>query len=116
MDANIGAVFGAMDVVRVGAGKAAIVRVTAGLPAVVRIPVVSGVVIPHNVIKSVTVIFMSWAVIDINIICSRADSRIVHLNIFFLCAGLIDGEDPVRKILTGKWGDYLAILKRVICY
>ena len=95
MYANIGVVFGAMDVVRVAAGRAAIVWVTAGLPAVVRIPVVSGVVILHNVIKFVTVIFISRVVIDINIIYSRADSLIVHLNIFFLCAGLIDGEDPV---------------------
>ena len=44
MDADADVVSGAMDVVRVGAGKAAIVWVTAGLPAVVRIPVVSGVV------------------------------------------------------------------------
>ena len=84
MYANIGVVFGAMDVVRVAAGRAAIVWVTAGLPAVVRIPVVSGVVIPHDVIKSVTVTFMSWVGIDPNIICSGADSLIVHLNIFFL--------------------------------
>ena len=84
MDANVGVVFGAMDVVRVGAGKAAIVRVTAGLPAVVRIPVVSGVVIPHDVIKSVTVVFMSRVVIDKNTICSRADSLIVQLNILVL--------------------------------
>ena len=95
MDADADVVSGAVDVVRVGAGKAAIAWVTAGLPAVVRIPVVSGVVISHDVIKSVTVIFMSWVGIDINTVCSRADSLIVHLNIFFLCAGLIDGEDPV---------------------
>ena len=84
MNTDTDVVFGAMDVVRVSAGKAAIVRVTAGLPAVVRIPVVSGVVISHDVIKSVTVIFMSRVVININIIYSRADSLIVHLNIFFL--------------------------------
>ena len=95
MDADTDIVSGAMDVVKVGAGKASIARVTAGLPAVVRIPVVSGVVISHDVIKSVTVIFMPRVVIDINTICSRADSLIVHLNIFFLCAGLINGEDPV---------------------
>ena len=95
MDADADVVFGAMDVVRVGAGKAAIVRVTAGLPAVVRIPVVSGVVISHDVIKSVTVVFMPWVVIDINAIYSRANSLIVHLNIHLFSAGLIDGEDPV---------------------
>ena len=43
MYANTDVVFCAVDVVRVGAGKAAITRVTAGFPAVVRIPVVSGV-------------------------------------------------------------------------
>ena len=116
MNADADVVFGAMNVVRIGAGKASIVRVTAGLPAIVRIPVVSGVVISHDVIKSVTVIFMSRVVIDINIICSRADSLIVHHNIFFLCAGLIDGEDPVRQILAGEGEDLLAILKRVVYY
>ena len=83
MDADIYVVFGATDVIRVSAGKTAIVWVTAGFPAVVRIPVISGVVVSHDVIKSVTVIFISWAVIDIDIICSRADCLIVHLNILF---------------------------------
>ena len=91
MNADIDIIFCAVDVVRVGAGKAAIVWVTAGLPAVVRIPVVSGVVISHDVIKSATVVI----VINMNILISRADSLIVHLNIFLFCAGLIDGEDPV---------------------
>ena len=84
MDTDADVVSDAVDVVRVGAGKAAIARFTAGLPAVVRIPVVSGVVISHDVIKSVTVIFMSWIVVDINTIFSRANSFIVHLNILFL--------------------------------
>ena len=84
MDADVDVVFGAMNVVRIGTGKAAIVWVTAGLSAVVRIPIVSGVVISHDVIKSVTVIFMSRVGIDINIICSRANSLIVHLNILVL--------------------------------
>ena len=91
MDADIDVVSGAMNVVRVGACSAAIARVTAGLPAVVWIPVVSGVVISHNVIKSATVVI----VINMNILISRADSLIVYLNIFLFCADLIDGEDPV---------------------
>ena len=70
MDADIDVVPGAMNVVRVGACSAAIARVTAGLPAVVWIPVVSGVVISHDVIKFATVVFMSRVVIDINIIFS----------------------------------------------
>ena len=81
MDADADVVFGAMDVVRVGAGKAAIVWVTAGLPAVVRIPVVSGVVITHDFIKSVTIVI---ALKGGNIIFTRADSLIVHLNILVL--------------------------------
>ena len=93
MDTDAYVVFGAFEIFRVGAGTAAVVRVAAGVPAVVRIPVVSGVVIPHDVIKSVTVVFMPWVSIDPNI--SRADSLIVHLNIFVLCAGLINGKDPV---------------------
>ena len=91
MDADADVLFGAMDVCRVSAGKAAIVWVTAGLPAVVRIPVLSSVVISHDVIKFVTVVIK----INMNIMITRADSLIVHLNIFLFCAGLIDGEDPV---------------------
>ena len=115
MDADADVVFGAMDVVRVSAGKAAIVWVSAGLLAVVRIPVVSGVVISYYGIKSVTVVI---ALRGGNIIYTRADSFIVHLNILLFCAGLIDCEDPVRKIITGERGEILVVLKRFIsiCY
>ena len=44
VDADLGVVSCAVDVVWVGAGQAAIARLTAGLPAVVRIPVVGAVV------------------------------------------------------------------------
>ena len=91
MKADADAVSGAVDVVRVGAGKAAIVRDTAGLPAVVRIPVVSGVVISHDAIKSATVVILTY----INIIFSRADSLIVDLDIFCLIASLVNFEDLV---------------------
>ena len=43
MDTYAYIVFGAWEVIRVGASAAAVVRVTAGVPAVVRIPVVGGV-------------------------------------------------------------------------
>ena len=112
MNADIDIIFCAVDVVRVGAGKAAIVWVTAGLPAVVRIPVVSGVVFSYDFIKSVTVVI---ALRGGNVIYTRADSFIVHLNILHFCAGLINSEDPVRKIITGERGDFLVVLKRVIC-
>ena len=101
MDANADVVSGAVDVVRVGAGKAAVVRVTTGLPAVVWIPVVSGVMISYDFIKSVTVII---ALKGGNIIYTRADSLIVFLNILVFCTGLIYGKDPVRQILAGKFG------------
>ena len=101
MDADTDIVSCAVDVVRVGAGKASIARVTAGLPAVVRIPVVSGVVISYYGIKSVTVVI---ALRGGNIIYTRADSLIVFLNILVFCTGLIYGEDPVRQIPAGKLG------------
>ena len=101
MDADADVVPGAVDVVRVCAGKAAIAWVTAGFPAVVRIPVVSRVVISYDFIKSVTVII---ALKGGNIIYTRADSLIVFLNILVFCTGLIYGKDPVRQILAGKFG------------
>ena len=101
MNADTDIVFGAMDVLRVGAGKASIARVTAGLPAIVRIPIVSGVVISYDFIKSATVV---RGVSGGNIIYTRADSLIVFLNILVFCTGLIYGKDPVRQILAGKFG------------
>ena len=65
-----------------------------------------------DVIKFVTVVIK----INMNIVITRADSLIVHLNIFFLWAGLIYSEDPVRKILAGKLVVLLIILKKVIYY
>ena len=115
MDADADIVFGASEVFRVGAGATAIAWALTRVPALVRIPVVAVIVISHNVIKSVTVIFSSWVVIDINIIYSSADSLIVHLNILFYCTGLIDGEDSVRQILAGEGEEsFLIVLKK--CY
>ena len=68
MDTDAYVVFGAFEIFRVGAGTAAVVRVTAGVPAVVRIPVVGGVVISHDVIKFIAVIFVKSDIMD-----SRAD-------------------------------------------
>ena len=91
MDANIGAVFGAMDVVRVGTGKAAIVWVTAGLPAVVRIPVVSAVVFSDECFD----IFADSCVIRLLVYFPEADGLIEYLHIFFFSTCLIDFEETV---------------------
>ena len=75
------------------------------------IPVVCGVVNLDYMIKSVTVviiIFISYVVQ--NIIVSGADSLIVNLDIFCLCASLVSFEDAVRIIFTGDEGAFLIVL------
>ena len=93
MDAHADIVFGASEVVRVGAGATAIAWVLTGFCALVRIPVVAGVVISHDVINSVTVIMKTCrALICFNIIVSRADQLLIFFHIFLLSAGLVQGE------------------------
>ena len=55
MDADTLAIFGTFEVVRVCAGKAAIARFLTGVGALMRVPVVSGRVVPKDVIQSVAV-------------------------------------------------------------
>ena len=59
MDADTLVTFGALEVVRVCAGKAAIARVLTGVGALMRVPVVTGVVVSQDFIKSTTVILIS---------------------------------------------------------
>ena len=91
VDADLGVVSRAVDIVWVGAGQAAIARVTAGLPAVVRIPVVGVVVFSAEGFQVLAVGF----VIKVSVNLFRADGLIENLNILCFCASLIDGEDPV---------------------
>ena len=64
MDADADIVFGASEVFRVGAGVTAIAWVLTRVSALVRIPVVAGVVISHDVIKFIAVIFVKKDVIN----------------------------------------------------
>ena len=52
-----------MEIVKVCAGKAAIARGITGVGALMRVPVVTGVVVYHEVIKSLAVIpvFKKWS-------------------------------------------------------
>ena len=47
---------------------------------------------------------------------TRADSRIVNLNILLLCAGLINGEDPVWQILAGEGEQFFVILNIILVF
>ena len=91
VDADLGVVSCAVEVVWVGAGQAAIARVTAGLPAMVRIPVIGAVVFSDEGFKVLAV----SSVIKVSVHLFRADGLIENLNILCFCAWLIDGEDPV---------------------
>ena len=92
VDADLSAVSCAFEEIWVSAGQASIGRLSARLSAVVRIPVVGVVVFLHDVVKSITeVIFLKGS----NIIFSRADHFVVHINIFFFRASLIYSEYTV---------------------
>ena len=69
MDAYTLAIFGTVEIVRVCAGKAAIARVFTGVDALVRVPVVSGRMVPKDVIKSMAV----FVIINEDSMESRAD-------------------------------------------
>ena len=56
MDADTLVVFGASEVFMVCAGKAAITRIFTRVGALMRVPVVTGVVVIKDVIKSIAVI------------------------------------------------------------
>ena len=55
MDADFKFVFGAFEICRVCAGKAAIARVFTGVGAMMRVPVGTGVVVSNDIIKSIAV-------------------------------------------------------------
>ena len=69
MDSDTLVIFCALEIVRVCAGKAAIARVLTGLGALMRVPVVTGVVVSHEVIKSMAVVI----IVNNDSIDSRAD-------------------------------------------
>ena len=69
MDADTLVVFCAFKVFRVCAGKTAIARVLTGVCALMRVPVVTGVVVSHEVIKSMAVVI----IVNNDSIDSRAD-------------------------------------------
>ena len=92
VDADLSAVSCTFEEVWVSAGQASIAWHSARLSAVVRIPVVGVVVFLHDFVKSITeVIFLKGS----NIIFSRADHFVVHINISFFRASLIYGEYTV---------------------
>ena len=92
MDADLGVVYCAGEVVSITAGQASIAWLTAGLSAVVGIPVLGGVMCSHESLQ-VLAVFCVDRLLIVNF--SRADCVIVHLKVLFLSASLIDGEDPV---------------------
>ena len=93
VDADLGVVSCAGEVVWVGAGQASIAWVTAGLAAVVRIPVV-GAVFFSDECTEILAVFPVCEVIK-NFSRARADGLIVNSYILFLGACLIHCEDPV---------------------
>ena len=64
MDADTDIVFSASEVVRVGAGATAIAWVLTRVSALMRIPIVAVIVISHDVIKFIAVIFVKKDVMD----------------------------------------------------
>ena len=97
MDANPLVIFGALEVVRVCAGKAAIARVLTGVGAIMWVPVVTGRVVSNDVLKSIAVII---SFINFYFINSRADCLIIFLDKILLSAGLVHSKYLVRFILT----------------
>ena len=91
MDADLVVVFGAVEVVWVGASLTAIARFTAGFSAVMGIPVFGCVMFSHECIQVIAISFVNIAFANF----TNADGVNVHLNILFLRAFLIDGEDPI---------------------
>ena len=69
MDADTLVIFGAREIVRVCAGKAAITRVLTGVGTLMRVPVVTGVVFSYDVIKPITIVIVQ----KIDFIDVRAD-------------------------------------------
>ena len=71
MDADTPVIFGATEVFRICAGKAAIARVFTGGDALMRVPKVTGVVVSNDVIKSIAVFI--HINLDIKAKISKAD-------------------------------------------
>ena len=86
MDADTLVVFHTLEVIWVCAGRAAIAGVLAGFWALMRVPVVTGVVVSQDFIKSTTVILISLYTDP------RADWLVKFFNKFLFCAGLVHGE------------------------